>query len=237
MSLSIESGYPAQLSPVQQMDRLVSFVVNRVRYPLALATRIPEFRSLRNLEFYNTCMMGNAFISALKNVNTLEKLTIHSEISADMAASMVTTINEQGQETSHDCTQQGNGPRKLAYVSLMKCKFLEDPVLEAVGNIKTLSSISIGYAPAITSKGINAFCEQLNLLPELSSITLSGPHCVDDSTLSILGSSSTSTISKSWDVTKTITLKLLDNVTKEALDQLSKKQGVSLISYNCARRP
>ena len=244
MSLSDEPIYDPQLLSVRQMDRLVSLIVNRVRYPQALATLIPKLPSLRNLEFYNTRMTGNTFISALKNVNTLEKLTIHGKISADMReitslfhayaeASMVPTVNEQGEKTTSDCTTGPNGRQKLAHVSLIECTFLENRVLEALANIKTLSSVTIENATGMSGNGIDSFCEQLNWLPELTSITLSGLACVDDTTLSILASSPRRRRAESRDVVKTITLKSLPNVTKRGLDRLSKKQGVSLTSYNC----
>ena len=141
-------------------------------------------------------------------------------------------VKEENNASNCSLSQQQLCSRgQLAHVSLIGCDFIEDPVLEAVGNIKTLSSVSIGFASLVTTKGINAFCEQLNMLSELCSISFSGLDCVNDSTLSILGSSSTPT--RGHDITKVITLDSTSHITRKALNQLSKKQGVSLISNNC----
>ena len=153
------------------------------------------------------------------------------------AESYMTTIStattcskeEQGNVDDHDLSlKQRHGQRRLTHVSLSGCEFLQDRVLESLGNIKTLSSVFIESAPCLTTKGINTFCEKLNLLPGPFSIELSNVSCVDDSTLSILGSPSIAT-TRDHDITKIITLKFLDNVTKVGLDQLIKKQGVSVI--------
>ena len=127
--------------------------------------------------------------------------------------------------------RQPHGRGWLTHVTLLGCDFTQDPVLEALGNIKTLSHVYVGSAPLVTTKGINAFCEQLNLLPELGSIELYNVPRVEDSTLSILGLSSTARTSSN-NITRNITLNSLRNVTEEGLDQLSKKQGVSIIAYN-----
>ncbi|KAI7848115.1 hypothetical protein BDC45DRAFT_541332 [Circinella umbellata] len=112
------------------------------------------------------------------------------------------------------------------------CEILQDEVLQALGNIKTLSSVYIESTPLLTLQGINRLCEQLNVLPGLFSIELSDIPCVNDSTLFILGLSSTAA-PISHNITKRITLNSLRNVTKKGLDQLAKKQGVSLISNDC----
>ncbi|KAI7848131.1 hypothetical protein BDC45DRAFT_324871 [Circinella umbellata] len=142
---------------------------------------------------------------------------------------------EEKEKDSADCVssqEQGHGGGRLTHVSLSGCEILQDEVLEALGNIKTLSSVFIESAPLLTLQGINRFCEQLNMLPGLFSIELSDIPCVNDSTLFILGLSSTAA-SISHNITKRITLNSLHNVTEKGLDQLAKKQGVSLISNDC----
>ena len=247
MMLSFHRDYQQSLSSVHLLNQLVSLVVTHLEYPVVLATLLPKLPSLQILEFDNSHMGDNELINALKHVNTLKELKIRNGryavvdhmvdlFNAYAEASTIATFNSSIKELK-EANSAGNrslseqqlcGGGQLAHVSLIDCDFIADPVLEALGNIKTLSSVYISYMYYVTTKGINAFCEQLNLLPVLRSITLCGLDCVDDSTLSILGSSSTR---RNHDSTRAITLIALYNVTKEALDRLSKKEGVSLISY------
>ncbi|KAG2218008.1 hypothetical protein INT45_001551 [Circinella minor] len=260
MGLSFKSGHQIYFESMQPMNQLVSLAVTDIWDPFVLPTLISKLPSLRNLELYELVTTSTELINTLKDLNALEKLTIHSKpisfvsmgddahyyleraknhgvdlFNAYADRSMFnTTIGssaEKKEKYTADCVSSQEQGR-LTYVSLSGSEILQDEVLEALGNIKTLSSVYIESAPLLTLQGINRFCEQLNVLPGLFSIELSDVPCVNDATLSILGSLSMTTLSTP-DVTKCITLKSLKNVTKEGLNRLVKKQGVSVIANDC----
>ena len=259
LGLSFKRGSQVDFSFIQPMKQLVTLLITYTGHSRVPATVISNAPSLQNLELYETCLRGTELIDTLKGLNTLEKLKIHNKpaqkddmneeyflyayiakyLMVDVfntyaEASMFATTGTSSKGREKDAGDRDLSQRRrhgrggLTHVSLSGCASLQDSVLEALGNIKTLSHVFIECAPLVTTKGINAFCEQLNQLPQLLSIGLSDVPCVDDSTLSIFGLSSTVTTSR-HDVTRIITLRSLGNVTKEGLNQLTKKQGISVI--------